>query len=516
MDQLRILAVDISGLFRTHWEINQGKEDSAAFNGTMAAVARARDGFDRVAICCDAGKSFRRLIWPEYKANRTDPGAAYREQLRRAVEQLAADGCAVFRAPPLMQYQNPETGEALHAEADDVIGSLCAWAKETGHFVRILSADKDLLQLVGQHVDQVTFKGTVMDPLAVAEKLGVLPREIPDYLALCGDSSDNFKPFEGIGPKGALALLKKYQSALGVFVPANLATVHEIANKTVVDQLRAEGARERAERCLQVATIKRDLDIDFSPLLAEPVFRRGEAASKVAFPPRAPQLASVPQPVEPEEAKPHAVPAPAEHAVAVRPPERIAAPAALIKRPDTGISRLDPYALEPQTPQEAWALAQTLHASQMYRQQFMNAESILAVLLRGRSLGIPTIVALESAYMVHGRVGWSARMLRSLAMGSPDCEYFRIAVTEMHRAVALCKRRGEPELVIESTTEMARDRGLVVKGGKWEKDPLSMNVADVERRGARLVWPERVTGLFTPDELELGLTADGESIREAA
>jgi 5'-3' exonuclease len=515
MARLRILAVDISGLFRTHWEINQGKGDTLAVEAATAAVARARDGFDRVAICCDSGPSFRRAIWPEYKANRTDPGAAYREQLRRAVEQLEADGCTIFRAPQLLDYQD-ETGAALSAEADDVIGSLVSWAVESGHTVRIYSADKDLLQLVGQHVDQVTFKGTVMDPLAVAEKLGVLPREIPDYLALCGDSSDNFKPFDGIGPKGAVALLKRYQTALGVFVPENLATVHEIVNKTIAEALRAEGARERAERCLQVATIKRDLDIDFSPLLAGPVFRRVEAASKVAFPPRAPQLAAVPQPVEPEEAKPHAVHAPAEHAMAVRSPERIAAPAALIKRPEAAVSRLDPYALEPQTPQEAWALAQTLHASQMYRQQFMNPESILAVLLRGRSLGIPTIVALESAYMVHGRVGWSARMLRSLAMGSPDCEYFRIAVTEMHRAVALCKRRGEPELVIESTTEMARERGLVVKGGKWEKDPLSMNVADVERRGARLVWPERVTGLFTPDELELGLTADGESIREAA
>jgi 5'-3' exonuclease len=512
---MKILAVDISGLFRTHWEINQGKGETMAVEAATAAVVRARDGFDRVAICCDGGKSFRRAIWPEYKANRTDPGAAYREQLRRAIEQLEADGCTIFRAPQLLDYQD-ETGAALSAEADDVIGSLCAWAKDGGHFVRVYSADKDLLQLVHDGCDRMNFKGEVSGPNDLLAKLGVSQSLIPDFLALAGDTSDNFKAFPGIGPQKAVALLKHGGSALGLFRPEKLADVHMVVGDAIAKTLRAEGARERAERCLQVATIKRDLDIDFSPLLADPVFRRDESATKVAFPPRAPQLAAVPQPVEPEEAKPHPVPSPTDHAVAVRPPERIAAPAALIKRPEAPVSRLDPYALEPQTPQEAWALAQTLHASQMYRQQFMNPESILAVLLRGRSLGIPTIVALESAYMVHGRVGWSARMLRSLAMGSPDCEYFRIAVTEMHRAVALCKRRGEPELVIESTTDMARERGLVVKGGKWDKDPLSMNVADVERRGARLVWPERVTGLFTPDELELGLTADGESIREAA
>ena len=98
---MRILAVDLSALFRRHWEAAEGKSDSEAFRRTIAAVAAEREGFDRVAICCDAGPSFRKVFEPGYKGSRVRPPASYGAQLQRTVERLEADGCTVLRAPEL-------------------------------------------------------------------------------------------------------------------------------------------------------------------------------------------------------------------------------------------------------------------------------------------------------------------------------------------------------------------------------------------------------------------------------
>jgi len=113
---LKILAVDISGVFSQMWEVDngRGRDFDKPRTATIEAIRRFRDGHDRVAICCDSGKSFRSQIWTSYKANRPDRGEAYRNQIRLTIEALASDGCSVFRAP---QYK----GE-LYAEADDVIG----------------------------------------------------------------------------------------------------------------------------------------------------------------------------------------------------------------------------------------------------------------------------------------------------------------------------------------------------------------------------------------------------------
>jgi hypothetical protein len=101
MKILKILAVDISGLFSQFWEVDngRGRDFDKPRTSTVSAVRRFREGHDRVAICCDSGKSFRAEIWPSYKANRPDRGEAYRNQLRLTIEALAAEGCSVFRAP---------------------------------------------------------------------------------------------------------------------------------------------------------------------------------------------------------------------------------------------------------------------------------------------------------------------------------------------------------------------------------------------------------------------------------
>ena len=92
-----------------------------------------------------------------------------------------------------------------------MIGSLCKWAQEMGHSVSIVSADKDILQCVtSKDADPVVCritpdKGEVHFAEQVKEALGVPPEQIANWLALCGDSSDGYKPYPKLGPTGAAA-----------------------------------------------------------------------------------------------------------------------------------------------------------------------------------------------------------------------------------------------------------------------------------------------------------------------
>jgi len=521
---LRILAVDISGLFSVRWEINQGKEDSHAHQATLRAVAAAREGFDRVAICCDAGASWRRAIWPEYKANRPQRAAGYKHQLERTIEQLGREGCSVFVAPPVNRYDNE--GVCYYAEADDVLGTLCAWALEGGHSVRILSGDKDLLQCVSGDaktpdicfIDRVDYRGIVMGPADVEAKLGVPPSRVPDWLALAGDKSDGYKPFPGLGDVKAVALIKYCGTALAVFEDPHFGHLHEIVGDAVAKTLRTPGAKERAARCLEVASVMRDLTMDFRPLLFEPIYVPTPAASKVDFVPVAPAAA------------PAAVPMTAAAAPAKEPPPDAVEPSkgtTIIKRASIESYQFNPFALEPTDPKQALDLATCVYNSTLFR-KFPNIEAAMMVILEGRSLGVPSIVALKNAYVVDGgAVGWSARFLRGLVMKSGLCEYFDIVESDMDHALAICKRVGRPEFRVLSTTQMAAQRGLILepragndgklkRGNKWYSDPLSMNLAEVDRRGSRMGWPDVVAGLYTPDEVELGSAAEGVEILEAA
>jgi 5'-3' exonuclease len=494
------LAIDISGLFSTYWEINQGKEDSHAFQATLCAVNEARQGFDRVAICCDSGRSWRQYIWPTYKANRPDRGAAYRHQIDRTIARLEAEACTVFRAPPVKMI-DAEAGAEYFAEADDVIGTLCAWAVEGGHAVRIYSGDKDLLQLVGSGVEQMNYRGVIFLAQDVIDKIGVEPERIPDLLALAGDKSDNFKPYEGIGTKRAVDLIKACGSALNVFNPEHFERLHEYIGNAAATAIKAGGI-EPARKCLKIATVLRDLEIDFDQLIEEPVWRPVEAKTAVNF---APAAAAAPPRPEAAEANPSIVKRPVSPAI-----ERY---------------QFNPFALEPNDPKQAWDLALAVCGSTLFK-KFPNAEAVLMVLLEGRALGIPSVIALRNAYCVKGSIGWSARMLRGLVMKSGLCDYFDIIESTPQKAVALCKRAGRPEFRVESTLELANQRGLVQaagmnkfgkesEGNKWNTDPLVMLVADVERRGARMGWPDVVAGLYTPDELQTGITAEGVSILDA-
>ena len=153
-----------------------------------------------IAVVFDAkGKTFRHELYGEYKANRPPMP----DELRMQIAPLYA----LIRALGLVLVSEP------NVEADDVIGTLAFQAVEQGREVLISTGDKDMAQLVNDHVTLVnTMTNTKMDASGVMEKFGVGPHQIIDYLTLTGDKSDNIPGVPGVGPKTAAKWLKEYES----------------------------------------------------------------------------------------------------------------------------------------------------------------------------------------------------------------------------------------------------------------------------------------------------------------
>ena len=151
---------------------------------------------EHVAVAFDVSlsTSFRNEIYPEYKANR-DPAP---EELKRQF----AWARSVAEAMGLACYADPRY------EADDLIGTLASYWRERQHPVCVVTADKDLAQLVGEKDHWWDFsRNRKLNAAQLREKFGVQPEQMADYLALTGDSVDNIPGVPGVGPKTASALL---------------------------------------------------------------------------------------------------------------------------------------------------------------------------------------------------------------------------------------------------------------------------------------------------------------------
>ena len=148
-------------------------------------------------------------------------------------------------------------------EADDVIGTLAVQAAKDGKDVLISTGDKDMAQLVNEHIMLInTMTNTLLDREGVIEKYGIPPELIIDYLALRGDSSDNIPGVKGVGEKTALALLQGIGSIQTIY--QNLDKVAELSfrgAKTFAPKLEAE--KEMADLSYLLATIKTDVELEF-------------------------------------------------------------------------------------------------------------------------------------------------------------------------------------------------------------------------------------------------------------
>lgn len=197
----------------------------------------------KMVVVFDAkGRTFRHDLYEEYKANRPPMPEDLACQIEPIHEIVKAMGL------PLLTV----TG----VEADDVIGTLANEATSKGIDVVVSTGDKDMAQLVSDHVTLInTMTETRMDRDGVVEKFGVTPEQIVDYLALVGDKVDNIPGVNKCGPKTAVKWLQSYENLDNVIKHAD-----EIKGK-IGDYLRE--AAETLPLSRELATIRTDVELDF-------------------------------------------------------------------------------------------------------------------------------------------------------------------------------------------------------------------------------------------------------------
>ena len=199
---------------------NSANEPTGAIQGVLNMLRRLHKDYpaDYSACVFDAkGKTFRDDIYPEYKANRASMPDDLRLQIEPLFETIRAMGW------PLIV----EDG----VEADDVIGALAKQAEREGIKTIISTGDKDISQLVNDHITVVNtmrdaFRKTddVLDIAGVERKFGIPPSLMIDYLVLVGDTSDNVPGVEKVGPKTAVKWLTQYGSLENIVANADAIT----------------------------------------------------------------------------------------------------------------------------------------------------------------------------------------------------------------------------------------------------------------------------------------------------
>jgi DNA polymerase-1 len=205
--QKTLLLVDGSSyLYRAFHALPELKsprgEPTGAIRGVLSMLRRLAEDYKADALACvfDArGPTFRDALYPQYKANRPampEPLAAQIEPLKQAIAALGW---------PVLAVEG--------VEADDVIATLAAEATRRGWRTVVSTGDKDLTQLVDEHVTLVnTMANETLDVEGVKRKFGVAPEQIVDYLALTGDAVDNVPGVDQVGPKTAAKWIQQYGS----------------------------------------------------------------------------------------------------------------------------------------------------------------------------------------------------------------------------------------------------------------------------------------------------------------
>ncbi len=258
-----------STAFTTH-----GGEPTAGVFGFTSILLRLleQEHPDYLAVTFDTGKTFRDKLFAEYKATRAKMPEDLVPQMERIRQIVDA-----FNIPRL---------EMQGYEADDILGSLAHHLADEGYGVKIITGDRDLLQLVNERI-LVNLPGKTLadakDYFAkdVVALFGVKPEQVIDFKALVGDKSDNIPGVAGVGEKTAAILLEKYGTLDGVY--AHLEEISDSIRKKL------EADKEKAYLSKKLATIVTDLEValdldearteKFEPAHVEALFRELEFRS---------------------------------------------------------------------------------------------------------------------------------------------------------------------------------------------------------------------------------------------
>jgi DNA polymerase-1 len=248
----RLFLIDgYSNIFRAFYAIrnlsNSKGEPTNAVYGFVQMLKKLlrEESPELIGVALEGGRTFRSDKFEDYKANRAPMPEDLQSQLPWIRRLLAA-----YRIPTL---------ELAGYEADDVLGTLSCRAAEAGYQVVLVSADKDLMQLVEPRVSLYhTGRLKLYGPREVTEDFGVPPEKVADVLALMGDSIDNIPGVPGIGEKGAKNLIQEYGSLEDL-----LARAGEVTRKAYREGLEQHADQARLSK--ELSTIHTNLDVPFDP-----------------------------------------------------------------------------------------------------------------------------------------------------------------------------------------------------------------------------------------------------------
>ena len=243
--------IDTFGFFfRLFYALKGFKNSKNQASGMVAGFAnfiyslKNEHKSDYIIFALDSkGKTFRSEIDPNYKQNRTPPPPELLEQIPICIEMIEKMG---FSSLCFEGF-----------EADDIIASVVKKCEKKDIFVRIITQDKDLYQLIkdGKTSIYSPISKNEYNEVACLEKYGVKPSQIRDFLALCGDSSDNIPGVKGIGAKGAKTLLDEFGDIEGIY--ENLSLVRNERSKNLL----LEG-KENAFLSKKLASLYENLEFE--------------------------------------------------------------------------------------------------------------------------------------------------------------------------------------------------------------------------------------------------------------
>jgi DNA polymerase I len=252
MKREKIILIDGSGYFFRAFFAIQRLATSAGFPtnaiyGFVNMLMRVLEVEKpkRLAIMFDTSKpSFRKEKYKEYKSNRQKPPEDLVKQIPHILRSVDCFGIRRF--------------ELAGFEADDLIGTVAKRAERDGFDVEIITGDKDLMQLVGNHVTLYdTMKDKRVDANGVVERFGVRADQVVDFLALMGDASDNIPGVTGIGEKTAAELIRQFGSLDDLY--ANLDQIKQPKRREILSN-----EKQSAYLSRDLATIQCEMDLAFS------------------------------------------------------------------------------------------------------------------------------------------------------------------------------------------------------------------------------------------------------------
>lgn len=461
-----ITLIDLSSIFWQAWKGLEHKPQGNAFNLTIHSVQKHVNGDNPVAICIDMPPYCRKTIDPNYKADReARPKSAY-QMLYDTIEKLRQDGFPILGREKF--------------EADDIIASIVR-VDCLDHYIKIISSDKDLLQVVGEQVTVTSpMTGKTYETNDVIERFGVEPWQVRFVLALTGDNADNIPGVKGVGIKHASRLLNEH----GWTELLNLLDVGDPDNQITPPSIRQKLLNSQDDLIMseKLVRLMDQVPIDYDSI----------------FEPR------VPKPKK-EESDPMEEPTPVD-----MPEEEEQAPAPK----QTAIVKAEKWAmqLEPTDVKSAYKVAAVLYKSGLYS-NIPNEQSIFAIIMRGRELGMGATTALSSFHVIQGRPTMSADLIVALVLNSGKCDYFKLVESTDIKATYKTHRKGDPDsepTVLSFDIEKAKRMELASKNN-WKKQPDTMLRHRAAAALAREVYPDVTLGLYTPDELSNGEYIEAEA-----